>query len=203
MLMDDRVPLSLDRLRTLLEAYGADPERWPDAERAAARALLAHSPDARRWQAAHAQLDSLLDQTPVETAAPALVERIMSALPPPARAAHGSVRPAAPRREPDPTGRPARHRSRTWRYVAAAIPLVAAAAAVFWLRHVPTTVETTPIEVAELDAYELPTDALLDFPNAGAFDDTPAFGCTGDGLGCVEEDPLPNPQSALEMEKYV
>src|SRR6266702_3414702 len=47
--------MTLQRLQQLLDAYGADPERWPAEERLAALALLAHSPEAQtqREQVAH------------------------------------------------------------------------------------------------------------------------------------------------------
>jgi hypothetical protein len=50
-----------ERLRALIDAYGADAARWPLAERDAARALLAASPE--RWRtdlASAAELDDLL-----------------------------------------------------------------------------------------------------------------------------------------------
>jgi len=60
--------VTLDRVRTLLDAYGADPARWPAAERAAALELLARSPDARACRVAAARLDDALDAVPgVET----------------------------------------------------------------------------------------------------------------------------------------
>lgn len=40
--------LSLKRFQALLDSYGADPRRWPDAERAPAQRLLASSREAQR-----------------------------------------------------------------------------------------------------------------------------------------------------------
>jgi hypothetical protein len=55
-----------ERLLTLLQAYGAEPARWPEAERAEAQALLALSADARiRDALAEAQaLDGALAALP-------------------------------------------------------------------------------------------------------------------------------------------
>src|SRR5262249_59318106 len=58
------------RFRRLIDAYGADPARWPPPERAAALALLATSAQARAALEAARRLDGLLaaDQTPVADA---------------------------------------------------------------------------------------------------------------------------------------
>ena len=53
--------LSLERAATLLDAYGALPERWPEAEREAILAMLAKSPELRAQRDTAANLDSLLD----------------------------------------------------------------------------------------------------------------------------------------------
>jgi hypothetical protein len=52
--------MSLHRFARLLEGRGADLVRWPAAERAAAEALLAGSPPARRLLAEARALDALL-----------------------------------------------------------------------------------------------------------------------------------------------
>ena len=58
--------MTLKRFERLLSAYGADIERWPVAERAAARALLAGSAEAASAQRVAAWLDKALHQsTPV------------------------------------------------------------------------------------------------------------------------------------------
>jgi len=49
------------RLQRLIEAYGADPARWPADERDAARALLAHTPDAAAMRARARRIDEALD----------------------------------------------------------------------------------------------------------------------------------------------
>lgn len=53
--------LSLERAAALLDAYGALPDRWPEAERETMLALLEKSPELRAQRDAAAGLDSLLD----------------------------------------------------------------------------------------------------------------------------------------------
>jgi hypothetical protein len=51
--------MTLKRFLRLLETFGADFRRWPDSDRAGARALHEHSPEAQRhWRAAR-RLDDL------------------------------------------------------------------------------------------------------------------------------------------------
>jgi hypothetical protein len=58
--------MGMDRLRELLEAYGAEPGRWPAKERAAALTLLTENEEARRMQKQAAVVDGLLDRaTPI------------------------------------------------------------------------------------------------------------------------------------------
>ena len=47
------------RLKRLIEAYGAEPERWPAGDRAAALALLDTSAEARALVAEARRLDRL------------------------------------------------------------------------------------------------------------------------------------------------
>ena len=54
--------MGLDRFRELLDAYGAEPRRWPANERAMAEALLAREPEARALRAKAAAIDGLLDR---------------------------------------------------------------------------------------------------------------------------------------------
>jgi hypothetical protein len=186
--MDDRSHMSPARFRALLDAYGADPDRWPPEERDAARTLLAQSPEARRWRDASAQLDAVLDRAPAPAASPELIERIL--------ATANSHMPSRTRRRATP-------RSRVWRYVGAALPLAAAAALIVWLLTEPSrTPERTNVTIAELGTYAAPTDVLLDTPSVDALDSVPAFGCTGSGLGCLDPELLNN-QSALDSERYV
>lgn len=54
--------MGLDRFRELLDAYGAEPRRWPANERATAEALAAQRPEARELRARAAVIDGLLDR---------------------------------------------------------------------------------------------------------------------------------------------
>lgn len=185
--------MSLHRLRALLDAYGAAPDRWPMEERAAALALLAKSPEAQRLRAASAQLDVLLDQAPTPHASAALIDRILTAAHAP-----GTVAPAIRIAPASPISQ------RMRRAIAAAVPLAAAAALVLWLWTKPFPhPEDANLTVAELESYEVPTDALLDLPIPRALDRIPTFGCTGGGLGCLDAGvPSDQSQSALDLEKY-
>ena len=51
-----------DRFATLIDAYGASPERWPASERQAALAYLRAAPAAQALVAEAARLDALLDR---------------------------------------------------------------------------------------------------------------------------------------------
>ena len=72
--------IPLDRMKTLLDAYGADPTRWPEGERAAARELLAGSAEARAYAQEAKVLDTVLAQAAlhaeVRVDAAALASRI-------------------------------------------------------------------------------------------------------------------------------
>ena len=69
--------MELERIRQIVEAYGALSDRWPDDERDAAWALLARSEDAV-WLVEQAQeLDLVMDQAAAEAPSDALVERIL------------------------------------------------------------------------------------------------------------------------------
>ena len=59
------------RLKRLIEAYGAEPERWPAGDRAAALALLDASAEARAMVVEARRLDRLLEAVPVGSTAPA------------------------------------------------------------------------------------------------------------------------------------
>lgn len=76
--------MTLDRLKELLDAYGADPDRWPLEERMAMLDLLARSETARDLAAQAASLDSLLDRAPLQmpsrATSEALVDRVMRRL---------------------------------------------------------------------------------------------------------------------------
>lgn len=90
------VTMTEERVAALIDAFGASPERWPDAERHAALALLAQSSSARARLADARALDLMLDAAPVEQPSRALEERIMAARP----------RPALVRAAPQPVQKP-------------------------------------------------------------------------------------------------
>lgn len=79
-----------DRVMTLLDAYGADPVRWPEAERNAAMALINADPAlaARRDEAA--ALDGLLMQAETPRPSADLARRILESA-----AGHGEAMPAS------------------------------------------------------------------------------------------------------------
>jgi len=70
-----------DRFLALLDIYGADLGRWPEAERAAARALAAQgSPELRQQMAEAALLDGLLDGHTVARPREALIQQTIAAV---------------------------------------------------------------------------------------------------------------------------
>ncbi len=74
--------MTLDRLRKIVEAYGAAAHRWPVSERQAALTLVADSADARALVDEALALDLMLDAAPAAAAASdMLVSRIMAARP--------------------------------------------------------------------------------------------------------------------------
>ena len=83
-------PLDGERFAALIEAYGSRPNRWPEAERDAALALLASSSWARRLRDEAAALDALLDRATVPEVlgpemsamlSPGLADRIVATAP--------------------------------------------------------------------------------------------------------------------------
>ncbi len=94
--------MTLQRLRAMLAAYGAAPDRWPAAERAAADALIAGSASAARAVVEARALDLALDDSTAEVPADALARlTAATAFPPPRpavrRAGIRSVPPAPAR----------------------------------------------------------------------------------------------------------
>lgn len=69
--------LSLDGFRDLLDRHGGELSRWPAPERAAAGALLEHSPEAQTLLAEAARLEADLAATPKAPAG--LADRIVAA----------------------------------------------------------------------------------------------------------------------------
>ena len=71
--------MTSQRFADIVDAYGADPRRWPDAERADAQAFArAHPGEAQARLAAAAMLDACLDADVVEPAGRALQRRIVA-----------------------------------------------------------------------------------------------------------------------------
>ncbi len=54
--------MGLDRFRELLDAYGAEPGRWPANERGPAEVLLTRDAEAARLRKQAAAIDALLDR---------------------------------------------------------------------------------------------------------------------------------------------
>lgn len=69
-------PMTLERLRAFLDAYGAARAHWPRRERAAAEALIDSSADARALLAQASQLDALLDLVHSPAPSEALQSRV-------------------------------------------------------------------------------------------------------------------------------
>lgn len=73
--------MDTERFRTLIDAYGADARRWPDAERPAMRAFVAARPEAEAWLREAKELDDWLDG---DTVTPRdLSRQVLGALPRP------------------------------------------------------------------------------------------------------------------------
>jgi len=164
--------MTLERLEVLLDAYGAAAERWPEAERDAARRMIEASGEARRMWESAAALDRLLDSLPADPPSPGLAADVLAAASPP----------RAPRR---------------WtRVLVAAVPLAAAAAVVLWLttEHQPAQ-PTSSSPVASLGEYTSPTDVLLEPYGIDVSDTVPSIGCSDSELGCPRVEPAARPYS--------
>ncbi len=158
-------PMTSERLRELLDAYGAAPARWPEAERAAASDLVAASASARSLSDAAAAIDRALDAATAAPASPELAARVLAGVPP--------------------------RRARPWRAgLMAALPLAAAAALAIWVRtRSEPPRETATISTIALGEYESPTDVLLEpFGVAGLYTSIPSIGCYDSALGCPRVD---------------
>jgi hypothetical protein len=154
---------SLARFRELLDAYGADAERWPADERAGARGLLAREPEARAALAAAAALDRILDLAPAAEPSAALVGAVLA-------------------------GAPAVHRrARARRALAVVVPLALAATLLVWFArdHAPAPTVLTAEAIADLGQYATPTDVLLSSSDE-VLDTLPAIGCDAAWPGCPE-----------------
>ncbi|MCK6449596.1 MAG: hypothetical protein L6R19_01855 [Alphaproteobacteria bacterium] len=91
------------RFAELVDAYGADPRRWPEAEREAALAFLERAPEARTTLEAARRLDALIDAWPLPAAAPDPAHLTARAARAAQEAPAGNVVPFAPRRKPPVT----------------------------------------------------------------------------------------------------
>ncbi|HMI93431.1 MAG TPA: hypothetical protein VK509_18795 [Polyangiales bacterium] len=74
-------PITRARFEQLLEAYGAEPARWPEPERGPARALLARDPEAQRALREAAAFDRLLDDGSVALEPSAALRRAVAEIP--------------------------------------------------------------------------------------------------------------------------
>ena len=83
--------MDLERFQRLVEAYGADPARWPVALRADAQGFLAQTPAGERLVEVERALDAQLDAWRLEPPSVALRDRIV-AFRPPVRAARPAWR---------------------------------------------------------------------------------------------------------------
>jgi ferric-dicitrate binding protein FerR (iron transport regulator) len=77
--------MGLTRFIALAEAYGGDIARWPEADQAGARAVLADAPAARAALAEAARLDALLALDTAPAPSDLLQRRVLRAAPAPAR----------------------------------------------------------------------------------------------------------------------
>ena len=75
---------------------------------------------------------------------------------------------------------------------------------ILWVLTKPSqTPERANVTLAEIETFDVPTDALLDVPSIQVLDRIPTFGCTGGGLGCVDTGEADNrSQSALDLETF-
>jgi hypothetical protein len=85
--MSARSMMTLERLRQLIAAYGADPRRWPDDERDSAEAFVAGSAIARDAMAQARELDSVLGMASGDVPDAAMARLTAATAFPPARTA--------------------------------------------------------------------------------------------------------------------
>jgi len=202
--------MTLQRLQQLLDAYGANPERWPAEEHAAALALLAYSMEARTRQAEAARLDALLDLAPLAQPSVELLARVLAAAPAQKTRSKSTrnrlarVIPPGWRRQSSAERRDGN--SAEARRIPAWFPLAIAAslAIALWSVLTPTPRrELSSDVIATLGVYHTPTDALLQWPGVDLLNTLPSVGCMDSGLGCPELNVSPESQSQSQaMERY-
>lgn len=74
--------MNTERFENLIAAYGAEPSRWPEAERKAAMAFMASDRAAAERMLFEARMiDAALDASPTPQVSHALRERILAAAP--------------------------------------------------------------------------------------------------------------------------
>ncbi|MDZ4866076.1 MAG: hypothetical protein SGI91_02035 [Alphaproteobacteria bacterium] len=73
--------MNIQRFKTLVEAYGANPARWPEAERVAALLFAEQSAEARDMLQEAAAFDRLLDTAETHPATRTLEDRILATFP--------------------------------------------------------------------------------------------------------------------------
>jgi len=167
--------MDVERLRRLLDAYGADPERWPMPDRAGATALLARSAEARAARDAAARLDRVLALAPAVEPSDGLADRVLAA------------------------ARPRRRNVAPRRILAAVVPLAAAAGLVLWLARTPPRGGNvlTPDAILQLGDYTAPSDVLLAPEGLDLADGVPSFGCVEGDLGCIDLAPVDERDSSV------
>jgi hypothetical protein len=69
--------INLQRLQAVVDAFGANPDRWPAAERSALEALVIGDEAARKIVGDAEKLDSILDQAAPPPPAPELMADIL------------------------------------------------------------------------------------------------------------------------------
>ncbi len=79
-----KTTLSYDRVKAILDAYGADPARWPEAERAEMKRAVSGLAEFAALRDEQARLDRLLEQDRPPTDTAALEARILAGAPRPA-----------------------------------------------------------------------------------------------------------------------
>ncbi|MBI1209888.1 MAG: hypothetical protein GC190_00355 [Alphaproteobacteria bacterium] len=73
--------MNLDRFAAIVDAWGGSPDRWPEAERAAAVAFMNNTPEAQRLAAEAKALDRALDAAETAPATRELEDRILASMP--------------------------------------------------------------------------------------------------------------------------
>lgn len=72
--------MNIKRFTQIIEAYGADANRWPESERQTALALLATSTEAQHVLQQASMLDNFLDTVAITSSSPQLQQRIFNAI---------------------------------------------------------------------------------------------------------------------------